>query len=145
MSGSADRAIVLYDGQCPLCQRSVRILKRLDWFRRLVFQDARDVASLPECAVPLDPEKLLVEMHLVTPDRQRVYAGFYAFRYMAWRLPVCWFLAPLLYLPGVPAVGQRVYLAVAKNRFNLVPCHDGQCAVPLKRKAESTPLVSRGS
>jgi predicted DCC family thiol-disulfide oxidoreductase YuxK len=57
---------------------------------------------------------------------------------MAWRLPLLWAVAPLLYLPGVPWLGQKVYLWVARNRFNLVPCHDGGCAVPLdkmKRKA----------
>ena len=43
-------------------------------------------------------------------------------------------LVPLLYLPGVPAVGQRLYLWVARNRYHLVPCHDGACAVPLKKE-----------
>lgn len=130
-------AVVLYDGQCELCRRSVRLLRRLDWFSALRCQDARDVEHLPASVVPLDPDRLLQQMHLLTPDGGRMYAGFGAFRQIAWRLPLLWPLAPWLYLPGVPTLGQRGYLWVARNRFNLVPCHDGQCAVPLQRKPRS--------
>lgn len=126
------KAVVLYDGACPLCQRSVRILKRLDWLKKLHFQDARDTRRLPPCDQPLVPKRLLEEMHVVTPDRTRAYAGFKAFRWMAWRLPLTWPLAPLQYIPGVPWLGNRVYLWVAKNRFKLVPCKDGVCQLPAR-------------
>ena len=63
-------------------------------------------------------------MHLLTPDGKRLYHGFGAFRWMAWRLPLCWPIAPLLYVPGVPWLGQRIYLWIARNRFHLVPCHE---------------------
>ncbi len=70
------------------------------------------------------------EMHLVTPKRDRLHHGFGAFRWMAWRLPLLWLVAPLLYLPGVPYLGQRVYLWIAKRRYRLVPCRDGVCTLP---------------
>jgi predicted DCC family thiol-disulfide oxidoreductase YuxK len=124
------KAIVLFDGQCELCRRSVRSLKRLDWFKRLQFQDCRDTAHLPPSRVPLDPKALLEQMHLLTPNRRRVHAGFRAFRWMAWRIPVTWWLAPLLYLPGASWLGSKFYRAVARNRYHLLPCGDGQCAVP---------------
>jgi predicted DCC family thiol-disulfide oxidoreductase YuxK len=126
------KGIVLYDGDCPLCRRSVAVLKKLDWRGRLAFQNARDVEHLPPARVELQPRRLLEEMHVLTPDRQHAYAGYRAFRWMAWRLPLTMPLAPLLYVPGVPWVGNKVYLWVARNRFQLVPCHDGQCQVPLK-------------
>jgi predicted DCC family thiol-disulfide oxidoreductase YuxK len=127
------RGVVLYDGECPFCRKSVGVLKRLDWFGRLAFQNGRDVANLPPSAVPLDPQKLIEEMHVVTPDRQRAYAGFSAFRWIAWRLPVTALFAPLAYLPGVLPLGNRAYRWVARNRFDLVPCHDGACRVPLRK------------
>ena len=123
---------MLYDGACPLCRKSVALLRRLDWLGRLHDQNAREVEKLPPCREPLDPGRLLVEMHVVTPDRRRAYAGFRAFRWLAWRLPAVAPFAPLLYLPGVPWVGSKVYRWVAKNRFQLVPCGDGGCKVPLK-------------
>lgn len=127
------KGVVLYDGRCPLCQRSARSLRRLDWRRRLHFQDCRDAANLPPSAVPLDAGRMLEEMHLVTPDRRRVYAGFAVFRWMAWRIPVLLPFAWLLYLPGVPWLGRRAYRWVARNRYHLVPCHDGVCKLPRRQ------------
>ncbi|MCE9533353.1 MAG: DUF393 domain-containing protein [Planctomycetes bacterium] len=135
------KAVVLYDGTCPLCQKSVSILKRLDWLRRLSYHDARDTDQLPETPVKLDAEKMLQEMHVLTPDRQRAYAGFRAFRWIAGRLPILWAFWPLMFVPGVPWLGNRVYRWVARNRYNLVPCHDGQCAVPLRPPADKTKTV----
>jgi predicted DCC family thiol-disulfide oxidoreductase YuxK len=126
---------VLYDGDCPFCRRSVAILKRLDWLGKLHFQSARETDKLPPAAVPLDPARLLEEMHVLVPSRDRAYAGFAAFRWMAWRLPPLLPVAPLLYVPGVPWLGNRAYRWVAKNRFNLVPCNDGACQVPLRKRA----------
>jgi predicted DCC family thiol-disulfide oxidoreductase YuxK len=127
------KGIVLFDGDCPFCRRSVAILRRLDWLGRLHFQSARDVEHLPPAEVPLDPKRLLDEMHVLTPDRQRAHAGYRAFRWIAWRLPLTLPIAPLLYIPGVPWLGNRVYLWVARNRMELVPCTDGACPVHLKR------------
>jgi predicted DCC family thiol-disulfide oxidoreductase YuxK len=127
------RAIVLYDGDCPFCRRSVRILRSLDWLGRLAFQSARDTDRLPEASVPLDPRKLVEEMHVLPAARDRAYVGFSAFRWMAWRLPATLLFAPFLYIPGVLWLGNRVYRWVARNRFNLVPCDDGGCKIPLKK------------
>lgn len=127
------KAVVLFDGDCAFCQRSVRILKSLDWFKRLTMQNARDPDHWPAAAEPLSLPKMLEEMHLVTPDRQRTYAGFSAFRWMAWRLPPTMPIAPFLYIPGVLWVGNRIYRWIAKNRYSLVACQDGVCRVPTKK------------
>jgi predicted DCC family thiol-disulfide oxidoreductase YuxK len=127
----ARRGQVLYDGQCPLCLKSVALLKRLDWLGRLSYVNARDRADLPAAAA-IDPDQLLQEMHVLTPGG-RLYHGFAALRWMAWRLPLLWPLAPFLYVPGVPRLGQRLYLWVARNRFRLVPCHGGVCTLPPRR------------
>lgn len=125
---STPAATVLYDGQCPLCLKSVLWLKRLDWLHRLRCLDARDPANVPAVEPPLELARMLEEMHLVAPSGQ-VYHGFAAFRWMAWRLPALTLLAPFLYLPGVPTLGQKVYLWVARNRYDLVPCHEGLCTI----------------
>jgi hypothetical protein len=78
-------------------------------------------------------------MHVVTPDHRHVYHGFAALRWLAWRLPLLWPVLPLLYLPGVPALGQRLYLWVARNRFRLVPCHGGVCETGGRGRFETGP------
>jgi predicted DCC family thiol-disulfide oxidoreductase YuxK len=132
-SAASGQALLLYDGDCPLCCKGVAQLQRLDWLGILRYANARDCANLPKTAPPLDPERLLEEMHLVPASGGPIYHGFGAFRWLSWRLPLLWPLAPLLYLPGVPFLGQRLYLLVARNRFRLVPCHGGICTLPRKR------------
>jgi predicted DCC family thiol-disulfide oxidoreductase YuxK len=111
------KAIVLFDGGCPFCRRSVRILKKLDWLGRLAYRDARDVENWPACEVKLDSTKLLEQMHVVTPDRKRVKIGFGA---------------PLAYLPGAMWLGNKAYRWVAKRRYGILPCEGGVCRVGAK-------------
>lgn len=124
------RARVLFDGHCAFCQRSIRLLKKLDWLKLLAYVDVRDKELLAAQNIQIDSERLLKEMHLIPPQGQKTYHGFGALRWMAWRLPALWFVAPLLYVPGVPQLGQKAYLWVARNRFQLVPCHGGVCTLP---------------
>jgi predicted DCC family thiol-disulfide oxidoreductase YuxK len=122
------RAQVFYDGFCPLCRKSVHLLQQLDWLGVLEYIDVRqDTPHVQE--LPVAAERLLEEMHLRTPDRGQVLHGFAAFRWMAWRLPLLWTVAPWLYLPGMARVGQWAYLWVARHRFQLVPCHGGLCTL----------------
>lgn len=124
------RALLLFDGQCPFCLKSVGVLRRLDWLGKVQFQNAREQERVPRLTPPLSPERLLEEMHLVTADQKQVYHGFGAFRWLAWRLPLFWLIAPVLYVPGIPWLGQRIYLWIARHRFQLVPCKHGVCRLP---------------
>jgi predicted DCC family thiol-disulfide oxidoreductase YuxK len=130
---ASDQAVVLYDGQCPLCTKTVSILKRFDWLRRLQFHDCRDIAGIPVSSAHLDPARMIQEMHVLTPDRTRVLSGYRAIRWIAGRVPLLWPIYPLLFIPGIPRIGQRLYLWIAKNRFNLLPCREGVCTIPPKR------------
>jgi predicted DCC family thiol-disulfide oxidoreductase YuxK len=122
------KARVLYDGDCALCRKSIGILRKLDWLGKLDYVNARDEAHAVLRQPPVAVAPLLEEMHVLTP-MGCLHRGFRAFRWLAWRLPACWPVAPLLYIPGVPWLGQRTYLWVARNRFHLVPCHDGVCEI----------------
>lgn len=129
-----NQPVVLYDGNCPLCRKTTSILKRLDWLRRLTFHNCRDAAHIPANAAPLDADKMIEQMHVLTPDRRHALAGFRAVRWIAGRIPLLWPLYPLLFIPGMAKLGQRLYLWVARNRFHLVPCRDGVCTIPPRTK-----------
>lgn len=128
------KPLVLFDGLCPLSQASVAFLKKLDWFSAVDFKDARDPGNVPPMDPPLILSRLLEEMHLVTTDLKKSLHGFKAFRYISWRIPLLVLMAPFLYIPGIPWLGQKIYLWVARNRFNLVPCKDGICHLPISQK-----------
>jgi predicted DCC family thiol-disulfide oxidoreductase YuxK len=118
------RHAFLYDGSCGLCQRTVAVLRRLDLFGRVEFLDALGDWSRVHAGHPaLVQDDCIRTMHVVRRDG-RVETGFDAYRAIAWSLPLLWPVAPLLYVPGVSAVGRRVYASVAARR------HRTGCPVP---------------
>jgi len=123
------RALVLYDGDCRFCQASVARLRALDWLGRLAYADARDPAVL--AAHPgVDAARALERLHLVPPSGGPVREGFFAFRWIAGRLPLLWIVWPLLWLPGMGRFGVWAYDTVARNRLLFGTCEEGACEAP---------------
>lgn len=119
-----------FDGACGICQRTVCFLRSLDALRRVEFLDAAHRWSDIEKRFPdLVRERCHAEMHVRTPEGQ-VRTGFYAYRTLAWVLPLGWLAVPFLYMPGVAWIGSHIYRSVASRR------HPSACAIP-----ELTPLA----
>ena len=118
---------ILYDGFCPFCRRTVRLLNCFDLFERLQLLDFRqlDLTDYNRThALNLKLSDLEKEMYVI--DRGRPYPGFYGYRIIALALPEFWPLVPLLYLPGLSSLGIIVYSSVARHRLKLIKC-DSQC------------------
>src|SRR5215471_10006957 len=122
---------VLYDGLCPFCRRTVRVLAAMDLFRRLEFLDFRAL-NLAEYGqthgVALTAEALNNEMCVVS--RGRSYGGFEGYRLIALSIPALWLLVPFLFLPGMARIGKSVYGYVARKRLAFVKC-DTDCPVEI--------------
>lgn len=107
--------VVLYDGRCTLCRRTMGILGSLDVLDQLIPINALSENARTDAGVDhLDPDLLLQAMHVVAGGR--VWSGFEACRAIAWRVPLLWPVAPLLHLWPVPAIGRRLYRRVAASR-----------------------------
>jgi predicted DCC family thiol-disulfide oxidoreductase YuxK len=119
----------LYDGMCPLCRRTVRVLGAMDLFRAVEFIDFRSL-NLAEYnqkhALKLTADALEKEMILISHGRS--HGGFEGFRVIALRVPALWPVVPFLFLPGVSKLGGAAYGHVAHNRLALVKC-ESDCAV----------------
>ncbi len=110
------RHVVFYDGQCGLCQASVRMLQSLDWLGKFDYRDAANDWTAISARFPaLDREACLRDMHAIDPAG-RIRAGFDAYRRFARALPVMWPLVPLAHLPGAATIGRRVYRWIADHR-----------------------------
>ena len=109
---------ILFDGKCPLCIRSVTIVDFFDWRGKFACRDVNDWTPISRDYPSLDQQKSLEEMQLMVPrnGRYEALAGFYAFRKIAQHLPLGMLLWPLLYIPGVPFVGTRLYRLIASRR-----------------------------
>jgi predicted DCC family thiol-disulfide oxidoreductase YuxK len=117
------RIDMLYDGTCPLCCRTVRLLRAVDLFTALQFLDFTrlDLAVYTErCRVNLELPQLETSMHVVS--RGRALTGFAAWRALAVALPVFWPLAPWLVIPGIARLGDAFYAHIARNRLRLGTC-----------------------
>jgi predicted DCC family thiol-disulfide oxidoreductase YuxK len=125
---------VLFDGQCPLCIRSVTIIDFFDWRGKFLFCDVNDWEQISRDYPALDRQKSLEEMQVIIPRKGRyeALAGFYAFRTIVRHLPLGLLIWPFLYIPGVPFVGTRVYRFIAsrRKRFAGSRCSFHSCATP---------------
>lgn len=121
------RSVVLYDGDCGFCTRSVRAARRLDWLPRVRWLDFREPAARP-LAASLDSTRLEREMAHVSPEGT-VRWGFDAWREVLGRFPSTFLIRPLLHLPPVAALGRRAYAWVAANRHRLGETE--ACALPV--------------
>lgn len=107
---------LVYDGECDFCKSSLLVVRFFDVFQQITYIDSHDNTALETTGVRFEDAEEAA--YAVRPDG-RQYAGFDAFRLVAWQLPATVLLAPFLYLPGVPQVGRRVYTWVKDNRSRL--------------------------
>jgi len=138
------RLQVLYDGLCPLCGRTVRLLACFDLFTRLEFLDFRRIDLIEynrSHMLNLARKDLEEEMYVIF--RGKAYRGFYGYRRIASALPALWPLAPWLFLPGISSLGALVYGYVARNRLKFLWC-DSHCPVQPSVEGESAKVTTTG-
>ncbi|HQY88439.1 MAG TPA: DUF393 domain-containing protein, partial [Tepidisphaeraceae bacterium] len=113
------RWILLYDGNCPLCRRSVGILSGIDLLKRMEFVSFRNVdfdRFNPSHNVSLTRERADSEMILV--GHGKMWGGYDAYQQMTLMISLLIPIAPLMWLPGISHIGRAIYAWVAKNRLS---------------------------
>ena len=142
------RVLVLYDGHCQLCTRSVETLKRLDLFSLIEFASFRnpDVVSLHN----LDAQRLERRMHTKTLRTNDIQEGIDAVIQIAIRLIPLWPMVPVLVVARWLGLGQRIYDFIARYRMILLSpttCVNGQCLGPADaaRKGSLPETTTRNS
>lgn len=111
------RLRLVYDGECDFCRSALLVVRFFDVFRLVTLLDYHrpdELAQAPGVRFE-DADEAVIALDM----RGRQFAGFYAWRVLAWRLPMLWLVAPLGYVPGIPWLGRRVYAWVVKNRSRL--------------------------
>lgn len=106
---------LVYDNDCGFCKNSLRIVKKFDWFNRL--------SLVPSCSNNnytnvLDVNRLNFEMAAVEENKE-IYYGADAFEQVFSKVPLFWFIAIIMKIPGAIYVSRFVYKYIAKNRQKL--------------------------
>lgn len=133
---------VLYDGNCPLCQRTIRTIRPMDLLGRLNVIDFRtaDLAALAAShGVALDASRL--EREMVVIKSGQAHGGARGARVIAGALPALWIAWPLLAIPGLSHLASAVYRAVARNRMSLLKCAPTEGACAIETSAPASPII----
>ena len=120
--------VVIFDGDCAFCQRSIRLGRRLDWLSRIEWL-ARLSPGVQDRFPSLKANETQNRMVSIQPDG-RMHGGFYAVRDIALQLPLTCLFALLLYIPGVHWLGEPAYRWIAKNRHYLGGGPSESCSRP---------------
>ena len=105
---------VFFDGACPLCQREIALMRRLDRAGRI---DFIDVAKGAPQQCPIDQAELLERFHV--EDNGTMRSGAAAFAAMWRRIPSLWPLGQIARFPPVLWLLERAYRGFLKIRPRL--------------------------
>ena len=116
---------VFHDGDCPLCNVEINMLKRLDWRGRIEFTDIAAAGFDPD-DVGLSMDELMDRIHGRIPDGSTI-EGVEVFR----RLYAAIGLGPFVALTRIPGISHALdwgYRVFAKNRLKWTGrCTDDVC------------------
>ncbi len=79
----SNRLTVWYDGNCPMCQREIAVMRRMDKRGAIDFIDVHEAGS-QDC--PISPEALLTRFHAM--EDGKLLSGAAAFAAMWRAIPV---------------------------------------------------------
>ncbi|MCM8794745.1 MAG: DCC1-like thiol-disulfide oxidoreductase family protein [Candidatus Omnitrophica bacterium] len=115
---------VFYDGSCEACVRTARLIGAVNILHRVTLVDFRSPQELEaQAGWGQEQAKRAESELLIRLSNEWWLGGFDAFRWMAWRLPLLWPIAPFLHLPGAIGLGRPVYAWIAKNRYRFLGVH----------------------
>jgi len=127
---------VFHDGDCPLCEREISMLRRLDRRRRIRFTDIAAEGFDP-AAYGADMQAFMDRIHGRLPDGTWI-EGVEVLR----RLYAAVGLGPLVAVTRLPGLSHLLdwgYRKFAKNRLKWTGrCDHGVCAVPPGRPAAAS-------
>lgn len=96
---------VWFDSACPICAREIRVMRALDWRRKINFVDLHG----PDRVCPIDPALLLARFH--AEDRSgHLHSGAAAFALMWREIPLFWPIGQSARIPAILAFLERAYL-----------------------------------
>ncbi len=105
-----------YDGQCPLCSKEIRLLKRLQK-GGLLFQDIHALDSKEINLQGLPPQEELLRILHVKTAHGKLIRGIEA-NIKAWSHTAFGGLFKLLLLPGLSIVSRKCYAVWAAKRYH---------------------------
>lgn len=114
-----EKYFVIYDGNCNLCSNLVQALEQIDRGDRFSYVPMQDTAALAPFGIT--PEDCELGVILISAkNRSQRWQGTAAAEEIAQLLPIARpIVSAYRAIPGLKAVGDRVYEQVRDNRYAL--------------------------
>lgn len=109
----ASNLVVFFDGACPLCQREIAMMRRLDQPQAICFIDVAD----PSTTCPVDRAELLARFHAV--ENGKLLSGARAFAAMWRAIPILRPLGIVADLPWARPLFESAYRGFLRIRPRL--------------------------
>ena len=126
---ASPRGKLIFDDRCGFCQKSIQLLRRLDWFGTIEFVPLGQAAELMERHA-ITSQAMETAMHYISPLGQ-VTNGAEAFRVFGKKVPLLFPCALFLHLPFALPLAKVVYRKVAARRHALsrgLRCESDPCS-----------------
>lgn len=114
-----------YDEQCPLCNRTVIVLRSLDWLKAVAFKGVQTYSSQDAHLAGRSEEVLLADIHSVS-RRGTVRSGVDTYLEVARYIPVLVIPGVVFRIPGLYHLAKYVYSVIAGDRIT-ERCTEDSC------------------
>jgi predicted DCC family thiol-disulfide oxidoreductase YuxK len=121
---------VYYDGNCPLCNRTVIILHHFDFVQAINFKDLQTHGKNEAALIAYDQKKLLLDLYAVDQEGN-VFSGIDTYSQILVKMKYLAILGWLIRFPGVYQLAQVIYRNIADKRERL-DCTDSCLVVDTK-------------
>lgn len=116
---------VLYDGDCPLCRREVRLWQRLDRNRGRIAIEDISASGFDPSAYGLSHADVMEQIHGILPSG-KIVSGMDVIRRAYQAVGWGWIMAPTGW-PILAPLFDRLYRWFARNRLRITGRHDSEC------------------
>jgi predicted DCC family thiol-disulfide oxidoreductase YuxK len=110
------RFVFLYDGECPLCVRTMIVLSAFDVLGAIRFQALQRGGFELQAVRDLDKQDLLDDIHVVNHQGQ-VFRAANAYAQVLTHIPLFFWMGWLMRIPGPKHVASFLYRKIADNRL----------------------------
>ena len=119
---SESRLTVYYDGDCPLCNRTVTILHHFDVLKAVSFKDLQTHGKNEVALAAYDQKLLLLDLYAVDL-KGRVFSGVDTYSQILVKMRYLAIFGWLIRFPGIYQVAKAIYRNIADKRER-VECND---------------------
>lgn len=105
---------VYFDGSCPMCSTSSRLIHQLDWLNKVELIDLHQPGELEKAGISYKKAMSRIQ---VRTDNSKVYEGIDGLVRISMVIPALYLFTPILWASGKIGIGNKLYDWIAKHRL----------------------------